>query len=366
MFRVGYILGRRADWVWFIGLPFLAIAAALASQRWLPAVALASVALWITVPHHFATWLRTYGLREDWRRWKDRLIVGPPIIAASAFAGLVWAPMSLVLVITLWDHQHSLMQQHGFARIYDFKARAGAPSTPRFDLFLNWILYVNLLLTAPLFTQFWVREVYRWGLPISVETIRSIQLTSWTVTGLFGFLYLGHVCWCVKQGYPLNPLKYLFIGSSYFLWYFVAWLTTSFLVQGIAHRIMHGLQYIVMVHSYIRRKEDVKGEGRGLLARLVQPSTVWAFVLMSLFYAFIYQLLTNQPLRQFGFGVVNFTSEYFTSQYHAIPSLGLSGITPAVGYDLFASMLISTAAMTHYYFDSFIWKVRDTKIQEGL
>ena len=52
----------------------------------------------------------------------------------------------------LWDKQHVLMQQHGFARIYDFKAQAGAPSTSRFDLLLNWTLFLNLFLTSPLFT----------------------------------------------------------------------------------------------------------------------------------------------------------------------------------------------------------------------
>ena len=69
MFQIGYILSRRGDLVWFIGLPFCAVLFALSSQLWLPAVALSSIALWITIPHHFATWVRTYGFSEDWKRW---------------------------------------------------------------------------------------------------------------------------------------------------------------------------------------------------------------------------------------------------------------------------------------------------------
>src|SRR5262245_29614371 len=143
MLRPGYILGRNVDWVWFIALPYVALAAALACQKWLSATATASVALWVTIPHHFSTWVRAYGIAEDRRRWKARLILGPIVIFFAALAGIRWAPISVLLLAILWDKQHSLMQQHGFARIYDFKAKTGAPSTARFDLILNWILFFN-------------------------------------------------------------------------------------------------------------------------------------------------------------------------------------------------------------------------------
>ena len=52
--------------------------------------------------------------------------------------------------------------------------------------------------------------------------------------------------------------------------------------------------------------------------------------------------------------------------YGAIPELGLSAITHDIGYDLFAASVIQAAPMTHYYFDSFIWKVSDSKVQQGL
>ena len=51
-FKTGYILSPRADLVWFLGLPFFAVAVALGFQAWLPYVAVASINLWITIPHH--------------------------------------------------------------------------------------------------------------------------------------------------------------------------------------------------------------------------------------------------------------------------------------------------------------------------
>lgn len=83
---------------------------------WLPAVALASISLWITIPHHFATWLRTYGFKEDLSRWTQRLIVGPIVIFTLTILGAIYIPITFFIVNVLWDHQHSIMQQHGFAR----------------------------------------------------------------------------------------------------------------------------------------------------------------------------------------------------------------------------------------------------------
>lgn len=360
MFRRGYILDWRGDLIWFLGLPFLAILAALASHQWLPAVAQASVGLWVTIPHHFATWLRTYGLPDDWRRWKTQLIVGPLVIGGLTIGGLVWAPLTLGLLTMLWDHQHSIMQQHGLARIYDFKAQAGSKTTPRFDLWLNWVLYVNMLITAPTFVNLWVRELYRWQLPVSAETVRGIQWASAAITAAYLLVYLGHVVGCWRAGCALNPLKYCFLGASYLLWYFTSWHTDSLIVFGIAHRLMHGLQYIVIVHSYVRRKTRSE-EQPTFSMRLARPGHIVGFVAMCAAYAVLYQLIVKNPLEEFGFGVVT-----LMQVYRAIPELGFEALTQSKGYDLFASLVISAAPLTHYYLDSFIWKVSDTKVQQGL
>jgi hypothetical protein len=361
MFRTGYILGGRADLFWFLGLPFIGIALALVSQQWLPAVALASANLWITVPHHFATWMRTYGLSDDFARFRDQLIVGPILLLLMALAGLAWAPLTVAMVVILWDHQHSIMQQHGFARIYDFKAGTGAPSTRQFDLGLNCMLYINLLLTAPLFATLWIRWIYRWGFQVSPATVHAVQTASWVVTAVFLVIYTAHVSWCVWHGHPVNPIKYLFIGASFFLWYFTAWQSASWLVHGIAHRVMHGLQYIVIVYWYARRKLERTAQPDHWWARVFRPGHVAAFAGLCILYAGAFQLITRQPLDAFGLGIVN-----FVDGSQGIPEHGLGGIDYRGGYDLFATALISTAGLTHYYFDSFIWKVRDRQTQEGL
>ena len=158
---------------------------------------------------------------------------------ALVLTGAVYAPLTLFLLIRLWDTQHGLMQQHGFGRIYDVKAETGADSTGRFDLGLNAVLYVNMLIASPLFTQtFWVPALYKLGVDVSAAQIASFQQVCWAITLSYCAIYGGHLLWCLANGHRLNPMKYGFLISSYFLWYYTAWHTNSVLVWGIAHRLI--------------------------------------------------------------------------------------------------------------------------------
>jgi hypothetical protein len=361
IFKTGYILNPRADFFWFLSLPFWAIAIALAARQWLPAAFELSIALLITVPHHFATWLRTYGFADERERWRIQLFAGPVLVFAVTLIGLAWSPLTIVLVSFLWDHQHSLMQQHGFARIYDFKAGAGAPSTRKFDLALSWVLYSNLFLTTPLWTEMWVRQFYEWNVPITANFVHAIHMVCWSTAAVFAVFYLGHLRWCISQGHPLNPLKYVFLGSSYFLWFFVSCYGHSPLLYAIAHRLMHGLQYQLIVYSYIQRKTSRGGTTKGLMAAVARPRNVLLFVLMGLIYAGVYHFLTGGGMEEFGFGLVN-----FSVRYDSIKEFGLAALTSQERFELLGLALVDSAAILHYYYDSFIWKVRDKKVQAGL
>lgn len=362
--RPGWIQTPRQDMAWFVLLPAAAAMVAVGCHHWLPYVALASVNLWVTIPHHCATWVRTFGLAEDWQRWRGRLLLGPVLIVGLAFLGHRWAPTTLLLLVTMWDHQHSIMQQHGFTRIYDFKAGTGTPRTGRFDLAVNWVLYVNMFLTAPLFVQYWVRELFTWRFAIGVDTVQAIQGVSWSLTALVLAAYGGHLARCLRRGDGVNPVKLLFLLASYGLWYGTAWHTDSILVFGIAHRLMHGLQYMVIVRIYLAKKARDRGvSGGGVGLSLAGRGGLLRFVGVSLLYALVFQLVVGQPqpLETFGFGVVG-----FDLVYEAIPELGVGQFSQQQVYELFATAMVDAVAMVHYYFDSFIWKVSDQRVQEGL
>ncbi len=362
MFQCGYILSRNADLVWFLGLPFAALAAALACQEWLSPVALASVTLWITIPHHFATWVRAYGIAEDRRRWKARLIFGPIVIFTMAVLGLLWAPITTLLLAILWDKQHALMQQHGFARIYDFKAGAGDSASPRMDLWLNWALFANLFFTSPLFTPIWLVEMYRLRMPLSAGAVRGIHAASWSLTAVVLLAWLVHSAMVVRRGGRLNPIKVLFLGVSYSMWYFLAWHTSAVLVFSIAHALLHGIQYIVISYWYTRHRTARTDERPGWAARLVRPGNVALFLAVGAFYAILYQFLVGKPLTVFGFGFWNLRESFNTPLRELAHASGTGG----AAYDLFAAAVVETASLAHFYLDSFIWKVSDARTREGL
>ncbi len=361
MFRRGYILSWREDLLWFWLLPFLAVGVALLCQQYLSAVALAAVGVWVTLPHQFASWLRTWGVADERRLWGDRLYWGPLLIFGGSLLGYGLAPISTALLVILWDHQHSIMQQHGFARIYDFRGGTGFPVTGWFDLVLGWLLFSHMLLTSPMFVFPLVRELYRLRLPVSAGFVEGVSAVSFWLLASYLVVYAGHVIWTVRRGGSVNPLKYVFLAASYFLWYFCAWHTASVLVWGIAHRIMHGVQYMVMVYWYLRRQTAPERVSWSVAGCLVRRGWLWMFLLSGVVYSGLVQLLTGGQLGAFLFGWAR-----FPTLYEAIPALGLGAMTAEEGYAFVTLALLNTLGMTHYYFDSFIWKVRDRRIHGGL
>ena len=343
-FRTGYIVDQRQDYVWFLALPLVAVVFALASGKYFPGAVLAAIALWITIPHHFVTWMRVYGSPGEFARFKDRFIWGPIVLIGFTYLLLNYAPLSLVLIVTLWDHQHSLMQQYGFARVYDFKAKTGAPSTAKFDLFFSWIFFLNMLIVSPLFSTLWIRIFHEWHLLVDATHVQLIQNISWIVTGMYGTIWLLHIIWTLRNGYAINPLKYAFLGVSYFLWYFTSFSTEYLLVYAVAHRIMHGVQYIVMVYFYNRHKIERGVNDSPFINFVSRPGNIKAFLLMCVAYALVFHALTEGHVRDFGFGFIGFNANF----------------------DLFSYSLLSSFALIHYYYDAFIWKVRKKEVQEGL
>jgi hypothetical protein len=344
VFRTAYIVDRNQDYLWFIALPFAAVAFAVMAQHYLPGGALAAVTFWITAPHFFLTGVRLYASPLEFQQWRERLILSPILLIVLAFVLIKYAPLTLVLLVTLWDYQHSFMQQHGFARIYDYKARAGTTSTKSFDLAFNWVFFVNMLLVSPLFTTVWVRTLHEWRIPIGTETVALVQGLSWAVTALYGLVYIGHVIWCVRRGYPLNPLKYLFLFASYFLWYYISFTTSYLMVYMLAHRIMHGMQYNVIIYFFNRTRVERLGEDgdSAFLRYLAEVKNLKVFLLVCVVCTLVWIALTEGHMAPLGFGLAS------------------------ADLDLLSYSLVSSFAMIHYWYDAFIWKVRRNETQQGL
>ena len=143
------------------------------------------------------------------------------------------------------------------------------PTTGRWDLALHWVLYSTMFLNAPMFRHLWIRELHRMQIPVSVDFVDVLLKISGVVFGTYLAFYAWHVWRTAAAGKHINPIKYAFIGSSYFLWYFAAWHTNSILLYAVAHRIMHGVQYMVIVYFFLRRKSEQDASQPGFWSRVV-------------------------------------------------------------------------------------------------
>lgn len=361
MLRPGYIVSRSSDMVWFLALPILALLVGLACQRWLSAAAVTSVALLITGPHHFVTLFRTAALPEDRQRFASQMFVGLIVIAALVAAGYAYAPLTLAALTVIWNQQHSMMQIHGFSRIYDFKAETAHKNSREWDFRLNVVLSANLFVIAPAFSNFWIRELHRFGLPVSADAARLIQNTSWAITGLTVLAYAVWNLRLIRSGQAVNPIKMLFLLSSYGILYLAGVWMRSLLVFIITAQIVHGVQYMVIVYYFVRRKSE-SNQTSWLARFVVAPHRVAAFVLMCLCYVAVIQLIGQRPFDELTFGLTSSLS----NQYPAIPALGMGALTPEVGQASIATVIVSLPGMLHLYYDSFIWKVREQQSQGGL
>jgi len=196
--------------------------------------------------------------------------------------------------------------------------------------------------------------------PLSVSFVDALLMVSQVVLVGYLIVYMWHLWRTHQAGAIINPVKYVFIFASYFLWYFVAWNTNSILLHAVAHRLMHGVQYIVMVYSFMRKSQEKGTFRKGLWSKLTGPGHLRWFLAGGVLYAVLFQLVINRPLDEFGFGVVNF------APYPAIDEFGVPAMDYASGYALFSQMMIYAYGLMHYYLDSFIWKVSDKQTQKGL
>jgi len=136
--------GRAARSAWFhsawfdvlliLGVPFLTWPLVMVGQdAWGPAL-LTELILLTATGHYFATFVRVYGDRELFARFRTRFLLVPALLLVTS-VGLFTSGhgAALLLVTGGWAFWHWLAQAFGFARIYDIKAGSIRPLTAFLD-----------------------------------------------------------------------------------------------------------------------------------------------------------------------------------------------------------------------------------------
>jgi Tfp pilus assembly protein PilF len=294
--------------------------------------------------HHLPGFIRAYTDPVLFRRFRMRFILAPLFLLGVYILFSVLHLESLKLILVLWGTWHGAMQVNGFLRIYDAKAGSVSTVTSWLDwaMCLGWFggaLFYSSRLIAILTYLFGagVREI-----PVNAfvdfRNAWMIALAGITVAFLF------HALRQARLGKGPNPVKLLMMASSFGLWWFAMVGVNSILVGLLLFELVHDLQYNVLVWHYNRRRVSRRMTASALERFLFRrkPARMFLYVMLVVAYGGIADVL----------GYAN---------VQAPSALQIS--IDAVG---FWTGLFIVSTFLHFYFDGFIWQVRDKDFREGI
>ena len=333
----GWILSPLWDSLLFIGAPLVVIAGFLPLRSFISSEQIAILSLaFFTFGHHFPTFVRAYGDVELFERFKTRFLLAPPLLFAAALWFSSRDLHGLLLFVAAWDIWHVLMQHYGFMRIYDAKAGGVRKLTPCFDWAFAISWYIMLIAISPHYSHNMLSRAYQSGLPmLSGDFVDSARMGLMGLTALLTLAYVGYHLNLWRTGKPVSLKKLIlmgiFLGATYYL--YVG--TDDFLVGFTVWSAFHCIQYYGIVWAFNRNRVARRRPLTSFVRFLFRPS--WGMVLL-------YTALI------FGYGSINLIPNFLENE-------GLRQILMA---------LIFTSNAMHYYYDGFIWKVREQETREYL
>ncbi|MBI3492725.1 MAG: tetratricopeptide repeat protein [Acidobacteria bacterium] len=332
-----WILTPWQDLVLFVGTPLLIIPAFLAAQaRWRVEDLSLFVASFGAIGHHLPGMLRAYGDRALFQRFRWRFSIAPMFLAATCLLFALRDLNGIVLVVYLWGVWHGLMQTYGFVRIYDAKAGPSSPWTARLDHAMCVTWFATAVLVSPSRMTNILSVLYTsGGALIEASTIEALRATSIYVTGAVTAAFLLHAAWMWRRGQPPSQVKLLLMATSFgFFWY--TNVLVSNMLAGIAlFEVFHDVQYLSIVWIYNLNRVQ-KDRGVGAFTRfLFRRSGALVGVYVGLVVAY---------------GSLNLVS---TAMSTGLLKRMLTG-------------LLAASALLHFYYDGFIWKVRERTTRQSL
>ena len=329
-----WIIGAKEDFVLFLGTPLLLIALFAVAERYWSLTAVTVFATVLAMGHYLPGFLRAYGDPALFRRFRVRFVVAPVVLITAALVFSQYELDAYLMAVVMWGAWHWLMQTYGLVRIYDAKARNFDAASARLDyaLCIAWfgVLYWRTDGAAGVFMHFYKAG----GLlsPIVVQWIaRGWVLATVAITAF----YLGHVVRRTRAGHPPSLLKLALLGVSYLFYLYAFGYSSSKLVAFALFEGYHDIQYLAIVWVF-NRNRAAKDAAAGAFTRFLFRQRAPLIVL--------YVLLCV------GFGSYDYFAR--TIDEGALAKLALG--------------LITGLAMVHFYFDGFIWRIREPETRQTL
>jgi len=329
-----YIISRRADLLLIVGAVILCPALLLPmAQLTSPYTVWMVVMTFGAVGHHFPSFLRTYGDRDIFQTYRVRLIVAPILLFSVTLGFSLNNLHGMLLISFCWTIWHGMMQHFGFMRIYDSKVRSTDKLTARLDWWISLLWFGLCLVLSPNQGGSLLHSLYDSGIPIiPIEYIAVIRTVIITLTVMVTLLYIVHAL-AGKQ--PRSWMKLGLLVGTFAYVYLVRVLTRDPFLSVALFELLHDIQYLAIVWAFNRRQVD-KGSGNVLMRFMYKPSA--ASVAIYVGACLIYGAFALAVYTKLEAGLFKQILEAF----------------------------LITSGLLHFYYDGFIWKLRQSSTQSGL
>jgi len=334
-----WILNSWRDLILYVGTPVLLIPLfAVAQTRWSTQEIYLFVAAFGALGHHLPGMIRAYGDRALFERFKWRFIIAPIFLLVVCVGFYFWDIKTnpVVMIVFLWGVWHGMMQTYGFGRIYDAKIGSFAAVTRRLDFATCAIWFAAGVILSPARMTDTLEGLYGCGLPfISPAGIDALQQTFLVAAIAVVILWVGNYVWMWTAGTRQNPVKVaLFVSSIAFWWYCNNGVAN--ILAGIAlFEVFHDVQYLSIVWIYNRNRVEKDRSIGGFMRFIFRRSGS----LMGLYVGLV-----------LAYGSIGYLNSY----------IGMDTVTRVL------TGIVAASGLLHFYYDGFIWKVREKSTRQSL
>jgi Flp pilus assembly protein TadD len=332
-----WILDRWRDLLLFVATPVLLIPTFAAAQaRWTAQDIFMFVGAFGAMGHHLPGMIRAYGDPALFDRFKIRFIVAPIVLVGVSIWSSFYDIQAIQLVAMAWGIWHGMMQTYGFCRIYDAKASARAASRARIDLALCFAWFVGAVLLSPLRFRSWLDLYYEsGGLGVPAGAIQALRYGAIAGLGLVTVIFMWRQWYDWRKGAGASPVKIVLLVSSIGFWWYCNNGVENILVGIALFEVFHDVQYLSIVWIYNRARVERDKSIGGFMRFVFRRSGGLIGVYVGLVLAY---------------GAIGFTTSGITIEWIRHALIGL----------------VTGSALLHFYYDGFIWKVRESETRAML
>src|SRR6476620_257850 len=332
-----WILDRWRDLLLFVGTPILLIPIFTAAQaRWSAQDIFLFVGAFGAMGHHLPGMIRAYGDRALFRRFRIRFVVAPLALLAVCVWGSVYNIQAIQLVALAWGIWHGMMQTYGFCRIYDAKASGKAAARARTELARCFGWFLAAVVLSPMRFRTCLDLYYEsGGVLVEPSIILGLKYTVVAALALVTVVFAWRQWRDWRTAGVMSPIKMTLLVSSIAFWWYCNNGVQNILVGIALFEVFHDVQYLAIVWIYnrarVERDESIRGFMRFVFRR--SGSLIGVYVGLVMAYGSI-----------------------------ALTTSGTS--VEAIKHVLVG--IVTASALLHFYYDGFIWKVRETQTRAML